>query len=137
MSKDQHQSPSRLVLVGGKEKEEIKQKLKEEFEILYVAGAGYKLLTVALQHANILVSSSRSTYFWDTCAGHAILRSLGGGIIPFDNYDQTKHAEDLDGLQIKYKHKVNNCIANYNNSKGLIAYTSKEILGRILETLTA
>lgn len=128
-----------LILVGKKEKPETIEKLKKISGIMYVAGAGYKLLTVALNHANILVTSSKSTYFWDTCAGHAILRSVGGGIIPFDDIDQLneQNLEDLEQLQIKYKHKHNNVVTNYNNCKGLIAYTRKDILQQTIKMLNS
>ena len=48
-----------------------------------VAGAGYKVLAVIDGLADAYVLSKGSTYKWDTCAPHAILRALGGGLFPF------------------------------------------------------
>ena len=50
---------------------------------LPVAGAGYKVLAVIDSLADAYVLSKGSTYKWDTCAPHAILRALGGGLLPF------------------------------------------------------
>ena len=51
---------------------------KSGFEVVYGAGAGYKILLVVLQRVDIYVTTK--TYKWDTCAGDAILCSLGGGL---------------------------------------------------------
>ena len=45
------------------------------------SGAGYKLLCVARGWSTLYVTAKGSTYKWDTCAAHALLRSLGGGCI--------------------------------------------------------
>lgn len=103
-----------------------------------MAGAGYKLLRVAVGEADLLFTSSRSTYFWDTCAVHAILRSLGGGIIPFDNFMQLteEQFQQHDDLQIKYKLKTPETVnIECNNSKGLIAYRSLNQLKKTIDFL--
>lgn len=104
---------------------------------MYIAGAGHKLMNVAIGEAEFLVTSSKSTYFWDTCAAHAILRSFGGGIIPFENYQRLPLADEChDSLQIKYKKKnaeMRN--AHCQNAKGMIAYRDVETLDRIVKFL--
>uniref|UniRef100_A0A493TU33 Inositol polyphosphate-1-phosphatase n=1 Tax=Anas platyrhynchos platyrhynchos TaxID=8840 RepID=A0A493TU33_ANAPP len=45
----------------------------------FAAGAGYKMLCVILGLADAYVLSEGSTFAWDACAPHAILRALGGG----------------------------------------------------------
>ena len=128
------------ILIGGKESNEIIEKLNTISSTLYVAGAGYKLLCVILGEADFLVNSSRTTFFWDTCACHAILRSIGGGIISLDDIinNQNYHL-DLELAQIRYRAKIENNINNpkesYNHAKGLIAYRSKNMIQKIVQTL--
>ena len=104
---------------------------------MYVAGAGYKILCVIVAEADLLVSSSKTTFFWDTCAGHAILRSLGGGIIALDDIMQLDKNSlyDLEMLQVKYKPKDEKHGCGYNHSKGLIAYRSKELIDKTIQVL--
>ncbi|XP_032818641.2 inositol polyphosphate 1-phosphatase [Petromyzon marinus] len=46
-----------------------------------VAGAGYKALCVAEGFVSAYVCTKpKTTYAWDSCAPHAVLRSLGGGV---------------------------------------------------------
>ncbi|KAG5836275.1 hypothetical protein ANANG_G00252870 [Anguilla anguilla] len=45
--------------------------------LVYVSGAGYKILCVILGLADLYVLSEGSTFKWDSCAPHAILRALG------------------------------------------------------------
>ncbi|XP_062366833.1 LOW QUALITY PROTEIN: inositol polyphosphate 1-phosphatase [Cinclus cinclus] len=51
---------------------------------LFAAGAGYKLLCVALGLADAFVLSQATTFAWDSCAPHAILRALGGGVVALE-----------------------------------------------------
>nr|CAD7259425.1 unnamed protein product [Timema shepardi] len=51
------------------------------YSLAEAAGAGYKLLCVADGCADAFVLLKSSTYFWDTCGPHALLRSMGGGIL--------------------------------------------------------
>lgn len=45
--------------------------------IRYAAGSGYKLMCVVEGWADAYLLSKASSYKWDTCAPHAILRALG------------------------------------------------------------
>lgn len=131
-------SESGIILVGRKEQTELKEKLNSLSKTIYMAGAGYKLLRVAVGEADLLFTSSRSTYFWDTCAVHAILRSLGGGIIPFDNFMQLTEEQfnQQNDLQIKYREKTPETInIECNNSNGLIAYRSMKQLKKTIDFL--
>nr|CAD7441473.1 unnamed protein product [Timema bartmani] len=51
------------------------------YSLAEAAGAGYKLLCVADGCADAFVLLKSSTYFWDTCGPHALLRSMGGVIL--------------------------------------------------------
>lgn len=124
-----------VVLVGGgDESDTIRENLEQIAEISYVAGAGHKLLRVALGYADLLVSTSKSTYFWDTCSGHAVLRSMGGGLIGLLEEDMI-NVKNLENQQIRYRPKTDNAIENYNNSKGLIAYPCPSKLSNYLHLL--
>lgn len=118
----------------------MQDKLKSISPTLYVAGAGYKILCVISGEADLLVTSSKTTFFWDTCAGHAILRSLGGGIIALEDILQLKQSEEinLEKLQLRYRPKDDDqtsSSASYNHSKGLIAYRSNEAIKRAIQVL--
>ena len=124
--------------MGGKESQEMKDKLNGISRTMYVAGAGYKILCVISGQADLLVTSSKTTYFWDTCAGHAILRSLGGGIIALDDIMQLdkNRPYDLDHLQLRYRSKDDQMSSNvYNHSKGLVAYRCQELIERTIDVL--
>ncbi|CAG7731021.1 unnamed protein product [Allacma fusca] len=75
----------KLIISSPSEDTSIKEKLKEDFDFVCSSGAGYKLLCVALGLADIYILSKSTTHFWDTCGPHAILKSLGGGIINYKN----------------------------------------------------
>lgn len=48
---------------------------------MYASGAGYKILCVIQGLADAYILSEGSTYKWDSCAPHALLRALGGGVV--------------------------------------------------------
>ncbi|XP_072775766.1 inositol polyphosphate 1-phosphatase isoform X2 [Taeniopygia guttata] len=59
---------------------------------LLAAGAGYKLLCVALGLADAFVLSLPTTFAWDSCAPHAILRALGGGVVALEGALRARRA---------------------------------------------
>lgn len=136
-----YSSRSSLILVGNKEPNEMEEKLKGISPTMYVAGAGYKILCVISGEADLLVTSSKTIFFWDSCAGHAILRSLGGGIIALEDILQVKQDSetiDLERLQLRYRPKVDDqtySCASYNHSKGLVAYRSAEAITGAIKVL--
>lgn len=129
--------PPKPILVGGKESDHLTDKLNAISRTVYVAGAGYKLLCVILAEADLLVSSSRTTFLWDTCAGHAILRSLGGGIVALDDIMLNQsHQCDLELMQVRYRSKDDEKQPQgYNHSKGLVAYRSKDLIEKTISIL--
>lgn len=129
------------ILVGNKESETILRQLRTISTTHYVSGAGHKLLCVATGKAHLLVTSSPSTYYWDTCAGHAILRSLGGGLLSLQDslklHPDTIGDQQLQRAQIKYQVKSNedHRLSGYNNGHGLVAYVQVQSLKRALVAL--
>ncbi|XP_033211635.1 inositol polyphosphate 1-phosphatase [Belonocnema kinseyi] len=113
-SEDEERTLKKKVLLSRFEDPEIKSRLIENgFTIIEAAGAGYKILSVATGQVDAYILTKASTYRWDTCGPQAILQSLGGGILDFENCRQNPELIDLD--------------VNYSNSKlsnkgGLIAY---------------
>lgn len=78
------------------------------------------------------VLSKDTTYKWDTCAPHAILKAIGGGIVEFKaalggvvrELVYAVEGEEADG-------KLGRCC----NVGGIIAYRNERVLERILEAL--
>lgn len=73
-----------------------------KYDIIFSAGAGHKLLMLILGYADLFLVSKGSTYLWDTCAPHAILRSMGGNLINLKETLETKRPTDLQ----YYSHSV-------------------------------
>lgn len=105
----------------------VKVKLSNDgFKLIEVAGAGYKILSVAIGLADAYVLSKKSTYRWDTCAPQGLLRSLGGDILDFTKFTSEGVAEEL-----KYSDEE----TDFSNSGGLIAYRDSEVLNRLKKIL--
>jgi len=116
---------NKLILISQSEDEEVRTKLLDKgFTLLEATGAGYKLLQVALGYAGAYILSKSSTYKWDTCGPQAILASLGGNIIEFEEFIVRPTADDLT---ITY---LSACM-NVCNKSGLIAYRDVENLKNI------
>lgn len=77
-------------------------------------GAGYKILKVIENDASIYFLSKNTTFKWDTCAGQAILNSIGGDVIDLQASIMKKKP-----ISITYKEGEDKC-----NRTGLIAYRS-------------
>ncbi|XP_053981958.1 inositol polyphosphate 1-phosphatase [Hylaeus anthracinus] len=111
-----------IAVISRVEDVNIKSKLLNAgFTLVEATGAGYKILSVALGQADVYILSKSSTYKWDTCGPHALLRSLHGGIIEFQTFIDNS---DLNYTDIKYISTTNNS----SNSSGLIAYRKFESL---------
>lgn len=112
----------KIIILSRVEDENIKSKLLDAgFILVEAAGAGYKILSVALGQVDAYILSKSSTYKWDTCGPQALLRSLHGGIIEFQSFINNF---DSDYINIKYL----STSTNFSNSNGLIAYRNFEIL---------
>uniref|UniRef100_A0A1I8F232 inositol-1,4-bisphosphate 1-phosphatase n=1 Tax=Macrostomum lignano TaxID=282301 RepID=A0A1I8F232_9PLAT len=117
--------------------------LCESFEILTAPGAGYKLLCVIDRLCSAYVLSKDNTYRWDTCAPHAILKALGGGVVQFkgllaSDLSPGKRDQSLREQQITYhksEPKANGSNA-WCNAQGVIAYYDQEVLLALAEHLS-
>ncbi|XP_028175753.1 inositol polyphosphate 1-phosphatase isoform X1 [Ostrinia furnacalis] len=75
------------------------------------AGAGNKLLGVALGDAIAYILSKSTTFLWDTCGPHAILKARGGDVISFDTH-----------ASIQYNVPNSSDPQQFCNAGGIIAY---------------
>ena len=74
---------SKVLLIGGSEGSRDSSLLlpfRKEFTIVRAAGAGYKLLCLCEDLAHAYLLTKPTTYRWDTCAPHAILKAKGGNV---------------------------------------------------------
>lgn len=104
----------------------------------FAAGAGYKMLCVILGLADAYVLSEGSTFAWDACAPHAILRALGGGAVALAGALQARRAGDTGPPP----ELVYNCPAEgatgaerWANRGGLVAYAHPQQLEAVLAAL--
>lgn len=112
----------KTIILSRVEDENVKCKLLDAgFTLVEAAGAGYKILSVALGQVDAYILSKGSTYKWDTCGPQALLRSLNGGIIEFQDFVNNP---DLNYIDVKYL----STSTNFSNSNGLIAYRNFETL---------
>nr|CAD7204785.1 unnamed protein product [Timema douglasi] len=88
------------------------------YSLAEAAGAGYKLLCVADGCADAFVLLKSSTYFWDTCGPHALLRSMGGGIL------DCKSITCMEGNELN-KEISYTCGDQKDKSLGMSAFSNK------------
>lgn len=124
-------------IVSSAEKEEYTTNLSKLGKVCTSCGAGYKMLCVIEELVDAYFVSKGQTYKWDTCAPHALLRSIGGGIVDFEatvkcnqsrearlqKQELVYHKPDADDLDEKNR---------WSNTGGLIAYRGEECLEKII-----
>ncbi|XP_053327832.1 inositol polyphosphate 1-phosphatase [Spea bombifrons] len=98
----------------------------------FAAGAGYKCLCVVQGLVDFYVFSEDTTFKWDSCAPHAILRSLGGGILDLSEcLKMLRHQNVLtEKPHLLYNSEVEGATGadRWSNKGGLVAYRSEEHL---------
>ncbi|TNM88620.1 hypothetical protein fugu_004874 [Takifugu bimaculatus] len=122
------------VVLSSSEKQVVKEALISFYgpdKLMYASGAGYKILCVIQGLADIYVLSEGSTFKWDSCAPHALLRALGGGVADL--------AESLqDGqTELTYHQPREECKGadRWANHGGLVAYRDQAQLHSVIRTL--
>lgn len=128
----------RTVLISGSESKAMKKLLAQEYDVLYAAGAGYKLLCVTLGLADAYILSRGTTFRWDSCAPHALLKSVGGGVVSyqkvvsadFEGQDQVGFDKHLSKLQLNYhaEEKGRQGAQKWCNTGGIVAYRDSSFL---------
>lgn len=105
--------------------------------VFLAAGAGYKSLCVVQGLVDIYIFSEDTTYKWDSCAAHAILRAMGGGIVDMKECLARSPESGLDLPQLLYhtENKGASGVDLWANKGGLIAYRSRHRLDTFLSCL--
>lgn len=109
------------IMLSSAEKPEVIERLREEFTLIHCAGAGYKLLAVALGLCSVYLCSKGSTHRWDTCAPQALLEAQGGGVRQF-----------VEDKPIPYDVEQKDAT---KNAGGIVAYRDKEFMERVMALL--
>nr|XP_004660269.1 inositol polyphosphate 1-phosphatase [Jaculus jaculus]XP_045003676.1 inositol polyphosphate 1-phosphatase [Jaculus jaculus] len=139
-SPDAESSRPFSAVISTSEKETIKAALSRVCggSIFRAAGAGYKSLCVVQGLVDIYIFSEDTTYKWDVCAAHAILRAMGGGVVDMKACLQRSGDAGRALPQLLY-HAENEGAAGVDrwaNQGGLIAYRSTRRLEAFLSHLT-
>lgn len=113
-----------IVLSPKEDAERVKALEAGGFTTAKCAGAGYKLLTVALGLCSVYVCPKPSSYLWDVCAPDALLQAQGGGVNSFK-----------ENIPIKYNIGEDKALAK--NFDGTIAYRDEKDLKKVLEVLAS
>lgn len=130
------------IAISGSESEHLKKTLLSAGAKLFpISGVGHKLLHVIDGNVDFYVLSHASSFKWDTCAAHAILCSMGGGVVTFNGAMSlkltTKELDkvNLEKCKITY-HKPDDDIGKkWSNINGVIAFKSYQRVFQLLESL--
>lgn len=144
-SKGSEDGASLTIVLSSTEKPVLKEALAPLCpgqQLMYASGAGYKILCVILGLADMYVLSEGSTFKWDSCGPHALLRALGGGVVelgrqPPAGANGSQMQELHRGAELTY-HKPNNGCRGadcWANQGGLVAYLDPKVLSKVLEEL--
>ncbi|XP_048856203.1 inositol polyphosphate 1-phosphatase [Brienomyrus brachyistius] len=136
-----HRSEELLsVVLSSSEKQNVKVALSPLCggKLTYASGAGYKILCVILGLVDAYVLSEGSTYKWDSCGPHAILRALGGGIVDLAECIGCLQEDEYQHIELKYHQpkpgsQGAECWANHG---GLVAYLDSAKLKRVIGALS-
>lgn len=128
------------LVLSSSEKEVVKEALASlcsPDKLIYASGAGYKILCVILGLADVYVLSEGSTFKWDSCAPHALLQALGGGIVDLNKCLQSSCETDDHQAELTY-HQPNTEFKGadrWANHGGLVAYRDYTQLCSIIGAL--
>ncbi|XP_041970442.1 inositol polyphosphate 1-phosphatase [Aricia agestis] len=118
-------SDSKTILMSSSEEPEIIQKfINSGWEVKFEAGAGNKLMKVALGEAKAYLVTKGTTFRWDTCAPHAILKAKGGDVL------------NKTYKPIKYNDEKNLDTQEYCNKDGITAFTNQNVFEDIKKILS-
>ncbi|XP_072117784.1 inositol polyphosphate 1-phosphatase-like isoform X1 [Mobula birostris] len=121
------------------ESESIKSALSK-LRLYYAAGAGYKSLCAVQGFVSVYLLSEDTTFKWDCCAPHAILKSLGGGMVDFREYLKRRKDGNLDELpELVYNTPVDGVTGSdrWANKGGLVAYRCRKHLDTIMNIISS
>jgi len=112
-------SPIKTVFLSNLETETRRDKLRSQgYHVETPTGAGFKLGGVILGIASFYYVSKKSTYQWDTCGPHAIIRAMGGEVVHISTPDQAIIYND-----------------STEANEGFLAYLDKQGADKLLKSL--
>ena len=128
------------VVLSSSEKQAVKEALTPLCgldRVMYASGAGYKILCVIQGLADIYVLSEGSTFKWDSCAPHALLRALGGGMVDLAECLLSSSGERGHQKELTYHrpHTESPGADRWANQGGLVAYLDSKLLQRVIQEL--
>ncbi|XP_056130603.1 inositol polyphosphate 1-phosphatase [Lampris incognitus] len=121
------------VVLSSSEKQVVKEALVPlcgPDRLMYASGAGYKILCVIQGLADIYVLSEGSTFKWDSCAPHALLRALGGGVADLTKCLRSSEGTEGHQAELTYHlpHNEHQGADRWANQGGLVAYLDGALL---------
>ena len=128
------------IAISGSESENLQKTLLSAGAKLFsISGVGHKLLHVIDGNVDFYVLSHASSFKWDTCAAHAILCSMGGGVVTYNEALKltTKELDkaNLEKCKIKYHKPDDNIGKKWSNVNGVIAFKSCQRVFQLLDSL--
>ncbi|CAL1607890.1 unnamed protein product [Knipowitschia caucasica] len=151
---DSGAAPGLSAVLSSSEKPSVKSALSSLCSRLdFASGAGFKILCVIQGLADVYVLSEASTFKWDSCAPHVLLRAMGGGVVDLrkaleaggrgqaePSQAELSQAEpsqaELSQAELSY-HQPNACSGadRWANAGGLVAYRDRAQLRRVIQAL--
>lgn len=128
------------VVLSSSEKQVVKETLTSlcgPDRLMYASGAGYKILCVIQGLADVYILSEGSTFKWDSCAPHALLRALGGGVVDLKKCLQSSVGAQDQQTELTYHQANAECKGadRWANYGGLVAYRDCSQLCSVTEAL--
>ena len=131
-----------VIIMSTSESDSVKQTLSGKFNLRFASGAGYKLLCTAQCRVEAYVLSKSSIYLWDCCAPHALLRATGGGVVRFRDMVACLRSrgvgkvseETVKELEVSYSLMADSKSSG-KSIDGIIAYSCREVLDKIMQSL--
>lgn len=128
------------MVLSSSEKQVVKEALTSlcgPDKLMYASGAGYKILCVIQGLADVYVLSEGSTFKWDSCAPHALLRALGGGVVDLAKCLQSSSGAQDHHTELTYHQPNTECKGadRWANHGGLVAYRDCSQLRSVMAAL--
>lgn len=128
------------VLLSSSERPAVKDALAAlpNSSLMYASGAGYKILCVVQGLVDVYVLSEGSTFKWDSCAPHAVLRALGGGVSDLSECMRAHlngHKGHTTELTYHQPHNHSQGVERWANQGGIIAYLDSSVIDKVVAAL--
>jgi len=117
------ESKKRIILSSSEHKDYLKRFHDLDWDTVFAAGAGYKLLKLIIGEVDAYFLSKNTSFKWDTCGPQAILNSMSGKLLNF------KETVKSQFIEINYADNVR-C-----NNGGLIGCRDTKLIPSLLDAL--